>query len=80
MLYHTGFIYFNFFGLLECLSSHVADFYTRNNNLAAKLLKQGYRYHKIRKTFSKFYRRHYDMVPKFNEELKSLSRQGRNLN
>ena len=26
--------------------------------LTAKLLKQGYRYHKIRKAFSKFYLRH----------------------
>ena len=27
-----------------------------------KLLKQGYRYHKLRKTFSKFYRRNYDLI------------------
>ena len=26
-----------------------------------KLLQQGYRYHKLRKTFSKFYRRHYEL-------------------
>ena len=36
-------------------SSHVADFNTCNNFLTQKLLKQGYRYHKLRKTFSKFY-------------------------
>ena len=36
--------------------SHVDDFNTRNKCLAAKLLKQGYRYHKLRKAFSKFYR------------------------
>ena len=36
--------------------SHVEDFNTRNKCLTAKLLKQGYRYHKFRKTFSKFYR------------------------
>ena len=41
------------------VSSHIADLNTRNQNLTAKLLKQGYRYHKLRKTFSKFYRRHY---------------------
>ena len=51
------------------VSSHVAD-------LTAKLLKQGYRYHKFRKTFSKFYRRHYDLVSKFNTGLKSLLKQG----
>ena len=39
--------------------SHVDDFNTRNKCLTAKLLKQGYRYHKLRKAFSKFYRRHY---------------------
>ena len=41
------------------VSSHVADFNVRNKSLTAKLLQQGYRYHKLRKTFSKFYRRHY---------------------
>ena len=37
-------------------SSFVADFNTRNKLLTQKLLKQDYRYHKLRKTFSKFYR------------------------
>ena len=41
-----------------------------------KLLKQGYRYHKLRKTFSKFYRRYYDLISKFQVGLKSLLRQG----
>ena len=36
-------------------SSHVTDFNNRNKFLTAKLLKQGYRYHKLRKAFSKFY-------------------------
>ena len=31
--------------------SHVNDFNTRNKRLTAKLLKQGYRYHKLRKAF-----------------------------
>ena len=34
------------------------DFNNRDLILTAKLLKQGYRYHKIRKAFSKFYHRH----------------------
>ena len=42
-------------------SSHVADFNTRNKLLTQKLLKQGYRYHKLCKTFCKFYRR-YTMI------------------
>ena len=44
--------------------SHVDDFNTRNKCLTAKLLKQGYRYHKLRKAFSKFYRRHYELISK----------------
>ena len=35
-------------------SSYVADFNTSNTLLTQKLLKQGYWYHKLRKTFSKF--------------------------
>ena len=34
--------------------SYVTDFNTRNELLTQKLLKQGYRYIKLRKTFSKF--------------------------
>ena len=41
--------------------SHVTDFNARNKSLTAKLLQQGYRYHKLRKT-SKFYRRHYEIL------------------
>ena len=58
------------------MSSHVADFNARNGSLTAKLLQQGYRYHKLRKTFSKFYRRHYELVSKFNVGLKPLLHQG----
>ena len=58
------------------MSSHVADFNARNKSLTAKLLKKGYRYHKLRKTFSKFYRRHYELVSKFNVGLKTLLHQG----
>ena len=39
-------------------SSYVADLNTRNKLLTQKLLKQRYRYHKLFKTFSKFYRRY----------------------
>ena len=35
-------------------SSHVADFNTHNKLLTQKIPKQGYQYHKLRKTFSKF--------------------------
>ena len=56
--------------------SYVADFNTPNNLLTQKLLKQGYWYHKLCKTFSKFYRRYYDLISKFLVGLKSLLRQG----
>ena len=45
--------------------NHVTDFNARNKRLTAKLLQQGYRYHKLRKTFSKFYRRHYELISKY---------------
>ena len=67
---------FNREGSLYLASSYVADFNTRNKLLTQKLLKQGYRYHKLRKTFSKFYRRYYDLISKFQVGLKSLLRQG----
>ena len=56
--------------------THVDDFNTRNKCLTAKLLKQGYRYQKLRKALSKFFRRHNELVPKFNVGLKSLLHQG----
>ena len=56
--------------------ARVVDFNARNKSLTAKLLQQGYRYHKLRKTFSKFYRRHYELVSKFSVGLKTLLHQG----
>ena len=55
-------------------SSYITDFNTRNELLTQKLLKQGYQYHKFCKTFSKFYRRYYDLISKFQVGLKSLLR------
>ena len=57
-------------------SSYVSDFNTRNKLLTQKLLKQGFRYHKLRKTLSKFYRRYYDLIYKFKVGLKFLLHQG----
>ena len=48
----------------------------RNKALTAKLLRQTYRYFKLRKAFSKFYRRHNTLVEKYNVRLKTLPRQG----
>ena len=54
------------------VSSHVDDFNTRNKVLTAKLLRQGYIYHKLHKAFSKFYRRHFDIVSEYNVGWKTL--------
>ena len=56
-------------------SSHVTDFNNRNKLLTAKLLKQGYRYHKLHKAFSKFYRRHFELIEKYYVSLKKLNMQ-----
>ena len=53
--------------------SNVDDFNNRNLFLTAKLLKQGYRYHKIRKAFSKFYSWHSELIVKYNIGLKNSS-------
>ena len=53
--------------------SNVDDFNKRNLFLIAK---QGYRYHKIRKAFSKYYHRHSELIVKYNIGLKTLLQQG----
>ena len=58
------------------VSSHVDDFNTRNKALTAKLLRKGYRYHKLPNAFLKFYRRHFDIVSKYKVGLKTLLLQG----
>ena len=50
-------------------SPHVTDFNNRNKFLTAKLLKQG-------KAFSKFYRRHFELIEKYHASLKKLMQQG----
>ena len=56
--------------------NHVANVNERNKSLTSKLLQQGYRYHKLRQTFSKFYRRHCELISKFNVGLKTLLLEG----
>ena len=45
--------------------SKVDDFNNRNLFLTAELIKQGYRYHKIRKAFSKLYHRYSELIVNF---------------
>ena len=56
--------------------SNVDDFNNINLFVTAKLLKQGYRYNKIRKAFSKFYHIHSELIIKYNIGLKTLLQQG----
>ena len=57
-------------------SSNLSDFNCRNKALTAKLLRQGYRYFKFRKAFSKFYCRHSALVERYSVSLKTLLQQG----
>ena len=57
-------------------SSNISDVTTCSKLLTQKLLKQGFWYHKLHKTFSKFYRQYYDLISKFQVGLKSLLRHG----
>ena len=61
--------------------SQVDDFNTNNKVLTGKLIRQGNRYHKLRRVFSKFYWRYFDLVSKYNVKLKHFfCKAFRNLN
>ena len=51
-------IYFSQLIRFARISNHLSDFNARNKTLIAKLLKQGYRYHKLGTAFSELHRRH----------------------
>ena len=44
-----------------------SDFNSKNLQITSKLLAQGYRYHKFRKTFGKFFRSYSELLSKFGE-------------
>ena len=52
----------------RCCTS-VFDFYSKHLQITSKLLIQGYRYHKLRKTFGKFFRSYSELLSKFGEIL-----------
>ena len=62
--------YFSFASQLvrfaRCCAS-VLDFHSKNLQITSKLLTQGYRYHKLRKTFGKFFRSYYELLSKFGD-------------
>ena len=50
----------------RCCTS-VLDFNSKNLQITSKLLTQGYRYHKLRKTFGKFFRSYTELLSKFGD-------------
>ena len=52
--------------------TNLNDFNERNLILTKKLLQQGYLFHKLRKTFTKFYHRNKDLLHKYQTHLKKL--------
>ena len=56
--------------------NNVNDFNERNIFITAKLLHQGFRYHKLLKTFTKFYYRYKDLILKYNSTCRNLIRLG----
>ena len=50
----------------RCCTS-VSDFHSKNLQITSKLLTQGNRYHKLRKSFGKFFRSYSDLLSKFDE-------------
>ena len=58
------------------ICSNASDFNHRNQYLAAKLLKPGYQCQKIRKTLSKFYHRHSELIVKYYIGLKTFLQKG----
>ena len=73
---HMGYTYLNLLdppGLLQILVT-LTNY--RNKALTAKLHWQGYRYFKLCKAFSKFFRKHSSLVEKCCVNLKTLLQQG----
>ena len=64
------FAFFALLGLLQCLVVWLT-FDARDKTLTARLQRE-YRYHILRTAFSKFYRRHYELVSKFDTGLGML--------
>ena len=68
---HMGYTYLNI--RFAKASSNLNDFNYRNKALTAKLLRQSYRYFKLRKAFSKFYRRHSALLEKYKRQSENTS-------
>ena len=60
------FIFLSWLDLLGVCTS-VSEFNSENLQITSKLLTQGYRYHKLRKTFGKLFRSYFDLLSKFGK-------------
>ena len=69
-----GYTYLNLLDSPELLQILMTNY--RYKVLTAKLLRQGYGYFKLRKAFSKLYRRHSALLEKYSVSLKTLLQQG----
>ena len=58
------------------ICNNVSDFNERNLCITEKLLHQGFRYHKLVKTFTKFYHRYNDIILKYKSTCRHLIRCG----
>ena len=61
---HTEFIFRSWFDLLDVVLA-LFYFHSKNLQITSKLLTQGYRYHKLRKTFEKFFMSYSELLSKF---------------
>ena len=62
----TVFTFLQLVKLVRCCT-RILDFHSKNIQITSKLLTQGCRYHKLRKTFGKFFRSYSELLSKFSE-------------
>ena len=62
--HHTVFTFRSKFDLLDVVLAFL-DFHSKNLQITLKLLAQGYRYRKLRKTFGKFLMSYSELLSKF---------------
>ena len=63
---YFGVYIFQLVRFARCCTS-VSDFHSKNLHITYKLLTQGYIYHKLRKSFGKFFSSNSDLLSKFGE-------------
>ena len=64
--HRTVFTFRSWLDLLDVVLAFL-DFHSKNLHITLKLLTQGYRYQKLRKTFGKFFRSYSELLSKFGD-------------